>query len=60
MRQYLSDNFYDLQRAIESALQTKDDPRPIHFVISSNFRNFVAEPKSAADCVVAQSERIDQ
>jgi hypothetical protein len=58
VRTYLSENWWYLQRAIEKSLQSNDDPRPMHFIIASNFNKFVREPKTHADIAMAKAEII--
>jgi hypothetical protein len=54
----LCQNWWYLQRAIEKSLITKDDPRPMHFVIASNFDKLIAEPRTFADSAMAKSASI--
>lgn len=58
VRTHLCENWWYLQRAIEKSLQTTDDPRPMHFIIASNFDNLLGEPKTFADSAVAKTQRI--
>jgi hypothetical protein len=57
-RQFLCENWFHLQRAINKSLETQDDPRPTFFVIASNLNKFVGEPKTQADSAVAETARI--
>lgn len=54
----LCENWWYLQRAIEKSLTTKDDPRPMHFVIASNFDKLIAEPRTFADSALATAASI--
>ena len=58
VRSYLSENWWYLQRAIERSVQIDHDPRPVHFIIASNFNTFVGEPKTYADMAVARVARV--
>jgi hypothetical protein len=59
VRQQLADNFYYLERAIDKSLEcAKGDPRPMPFLISANFDEILAEPKTYADQVLAKAKKI--
>jgi hypothetical protein len=59
VRQKLADNFYYLERAIDKSLElAKSDPRPMPFLISANFDEILAEPKTYADQVLAAAMKI--
>ena len=58
VRTYLSENWWYLQGAIEKSLRSNHDPRPMHFIIGSNFNKFIGEPKTHADMAVAKAARI--
>ena len=58
VRTHLSDNWWCLQQAIEKSVQITDDPRPMPFIIASNFNKFVGKPKTYADIAAAKAKRI--
>jgi hypothetical protein len=58
VRAYLSENWWFLQRAIQRGLQPNDDPRPMHFIISSNFDKLVNEPRTYADSAIVKAASI--
>ena len=58
IRKHLADNFCYLRRAIENVPTSTDDPRPQPFIICSTFNRNLREPRSAADEVLAATERI--
>jgi hypothetical protein len=58
VRTYLSDNWWDLERAIKATLETKNDPRPMHFIIAANLDVFVGQPKTLADVALAKAARL--
>lgn len=58
VRTHLCENWWYLQRAIEKSLQPNDDPRPMHFIISSNFDKLLGELRTYADSAVAKAARI--
>lgn len=59
LRTYLLDNSLYLKRAIERTLEADVEPDRMPFVIFSNFGKILAEPRTAADSVLAAAERID-
>jgi hypothetical protein len=58
VRSYLSDNWWDLERAISASLETKNDPRPMHFIIATNLDLFVGQSKTLADVALAKAARL--
>ena len=58
VRAKLRENWWYLQRAIERSLQAKDDPRPMHFIIASDFDKIIAEPRTFADSAMAKAASI--
>jgi hypothetical protein len=58
VRAYLSENWWDLERAIKVSLETKNDPRPMYFVIAANLDVFVGQPKTLADVALAKAARL--
>jgi hypothetical protein len=58
VRAYLSDNWWDLERAIKASLETKNDPRPLYFIIAANLDIFVGQPKTLADVALAKAARL--
>jgi hypothetical protein len=58
VRAKLCENWWYLQRAIERSLQAKDDPRPMHFIIASNFDKIIAEPRTYLDSALAKAASI--
>ena len=54
----LCENWWYLQRAIERSVQSHDDPRPMHFIIASNFDKFVNGPRTHADSAIAKAASI--
>jgi hypothetical protein len=59
VRQQLADNFYYLERAIDKSMEcARSYPRPMPFLISANFDEILAEPKTYADQVLAEAKKI--
>jgi len=58
VRTYLSDNWWDLERAITASLETKNDRRPMHFIIAANLDVFVGQAKTLADVALAKAARL--
>ena len=58
VRTYLSENWWDLERAIKASLEPKDDPKPMYFVIAANLDLMVGQPKTLADVALAKAARL--
>jgi hypothetical protein len=58
VKAHLSDNWWDLERAIKASLETKNDARPMHFIIAATLDVFVGQPKTLADVALAKAARL--